>query len=104
MADVDPANAPMPERKRDRVMRAMRVPLAVRTSDLPLRLASAAVMLGVAALAFWAGTWAVRALISAVGIYHKTSYSRTLTFMSNLPPFYPCASTSANLTLSLLVL
>ena len=66
MADVDPANAPMPERKRDRVMRAMRVPLAVRTSDLPLRLASAAVMLGVAALAFWAGTWAVRALISAV--------------------------------------
>ena len=50
MADVDPANAPMPERKRDRVMRAMRVPLAVRTSDLPLRLASAAVMLGVAAL------------------------------------------------------
>lgn len=68
MADVDPANAPMPERKRDRVMRAMRVPLAVRTSDLPLRLASAAVMLGVAALAFWAGTWAVRALISAVGV------------------------------------
>lgn len=68
MADVDPGNAPMPERKRDRVMRAMRVPLAVRTSDLPVRLASAAVMLGAVALAFWIGEWAVRGLIGAVGI------------------------------------
>jgi phosphatidate cytidylyltransferase len=49
------ADEPPPERKRDRLKqrakRYMRVPLAVRTSDLPVRLASAAVMLLVAGTA-----------------------------------------------------
>ena len=46
-------------RKRDRLKvrakRYMAVPLAVRTSDLPVRLASALVMLAVAGAAFWEG-------------------------------------------------
>ncbi len=64
MAGADPAS--LPERKRDRLKRAMRVPLGVRTSDLPKRAASAAVMLAVVALAFWIGGWAVTVLIGAV--------------------------------------
>ncbi len=58
----------LPERRRDRLMRAMRVPLAVRTSDLPKRAASAVVMLAVVALAFWVGGMAVRVLIGAVAL------------------------------------
>jgi phosphatidate cytidylyltransferase len=46
-------------RKRDRVkalaMRAMAVPLSVRTSDLPKRAASAVVMLALAGTALWLG-------------------------------------------------
>ncbi|WP_374405248.1 phosphatidate cytidylyltransferase [Pelagerythrobacter sp.] len=56
MADADDKSE---MRKRDRLKarakRYMTVPLAVRTSDLPVRLASAAVMLAVAGAAFWAG-------------------------------------------------
>lgn len=42
----------LPERKRDRLKRHMAVPFAVRTSDLPVRVASAAVMLLIAGAAF----------------------------------------------------
>lgn len=43
------------ERKRDRLKRYMTVPFAVRTSDLPKRLASAAVMAMIAGMALWLG-------------------------------------------------
>jgi len=43
---------------RDRALRYMAVPLSVRTSDLPVRVASALVMLAVAGLAAWLdGLW-----------------------------------------------
>ena len=57
-------------RKRDRMKatarRYVRVPLAVRTSDLPKRAASAAVMLAVAGGALWAGGIALTLFIVIV--------------------------------------
>ena len=65
MADGD-----VSDRKRDRLKerarRYMAVPLAVRTSDLPIRLASAAVMLLVAGAAFWLGGQAFDLFIGLV--------------------------------------
>lgn len=56
MADVE---TPEPTRKRDRLKarakRYVRVPLSVRTSDLPVRVASALVMLTIAGVAMWLG-------------------------------------------------
>lgn len=56
MADVE---IPGPTRKRDRLKarakRYVRVPLSVRTSDLPVRVASALVMLTIAGVAMWLG-------------------------------------------------
>ncbi|GGD73126.1 phosphatidate cytidylyltransferase [Croceicoccus mobilis] len=64
MADAEPETPE--ERRRDRLMRAMRVPLNVRTSDLPKRAASAVVMLLAAGVCFWLGGWFVDGLIGAV--------------------------------------
>ena len=72
MAAVDAASAPAPdpERKRDRarrhVQRFVRVPLAVRTGDLPKRAASAVVMLAIAGGALWAGGGWWQALVAVV--------------------------------------
>lgn len=72
MADADDLTPLEKERKRDRLKRyasrAMRVPLAVRTSDLPKRAASAAVMLAVAVAAAWIGGWVWTALCAAAGL------------------------------------
>ena len=54
------------ERKRDRLKRYMTVPFAVRTSDLPKRLASAIVMLVITAVALWLGGIWLDAFILAV--------------------------------------
>ena len=68
------ADAAARERKRDRVRRHarrfVRVPLAVRTSDLPKRAASAVVMLAVAGAALWAGGawWQALVTIIAFGV------------------------------------
>ena len=66
------AGADVPMRKRDRlregVRRYVRVPLAVRTSDLPKRAASAVVMLAVAATAIWQGGAVLRTLIALVAL------------------------------------
>ncbi len=63
---------PIKERKRDRMKRyakkVMTVPLAVRTSDLPKRAASAVVMLAVAGSAIWAGSPWLEALIAVVAL------------------------------------
>jgi phosphatidate cytidylyltransferase len=60
------------ERKRDRLKaqakRYMTVPFAVRTSDLPVRLASAAVMLGVLGAAFWQGGRVFDLLVGLVAL------------------------------------
>ena len=59
--DVLAAGELADNRKRDRVkalaMRAMAVPLSVRTSDLPKRAGSAVVMLALAGAALWLGGW-----------------------------------------------
>lgn len=54
------------ERRRDRVRRYARVPLAVRTSDLPKRAASALVMLAIVAMALVLGGWLLDLLVIAV--------------------------------------
>lgn len=57
--DRNPDGAP--QRKRDRfkagMKRYVRVPYAVRTSDLPVRAASAVVMIAIAGTALWLGGW-----------------------------------------------
>ena len=59
-------------RKRDRLKarakRYMTVPLAVRTADLPKRVASAAVMLAVAGAALWAGGAVLTGFIALVAL------------------------------------
>ena len=66
------AGADAPMRKRDRVREVVkqyvRVPLAVRTSDLPRRAASAVIMLAVAAAAIWQGGAVLRIFIAAVAL------------------------------------
>lgn len=64
------ADAEAPLRKRDRLKararRYVTVPLAVRTSDLPRRVASAVVMLAVAGAALWQGGAVLDGLIAVV--------------------------------------
>ena len=71
---------PPPERKRDRfkerVRRYTRVPFSVRTGDLPKRLASAAVMLLVAAGAFVAGGIWLRGVIVLVALACFAEFAR----------------------------
>lgn len=55
-----------PLRKRDRLR--MAVPLAVRTSDLPRRLASALVMLAIAGAALWQGGTVLQSFIALVAL------------------------------------
>jgi phosphatidate cytidylyltransferase len=59
---------PPPERKRDRLKRYMAVPYAVRTSDLPVRIASAAVMLLLAGAAFAFGGQVLDTFIVVVAL------------------------------------
>lgn len=69
------AGAEQDEGKRERMKRlarrAMPVPLAVRTSDLPVRAGSAIVMLGLAAYALYQGAlaWTVFVTAIALGIF-----------------------------------
>ena len=62
-------------RKRDRMKRYVRVPLALRTADLPKRAASAVVMLAVAGGALWLGEawWAAFVLAVAFGVWFEWS-------------------------------
>ncbi|UVI38554.1 phosphatidate cytidylyltransferase [Qipengyuania spongiae] len=66
------AAEPAPQRKRDRFKARMRryvdVPLSVRTSDLPKRVASAVVMLAAAGTAIWIGGVVLRAFIYLVAL------------------------------------
>ncbi len=68
------------ERKRDRMRRyarrAVRVPLSVRTGDLPKRAASAAVMLAVAGVALWVGGWLLATLVAAVAFATYWEFAR----------------------------
>jgi len=70
-ADDLPAGDVSP-RKRDRFWRNAKryaaVPLAVRTSDLPKRAASAVVMLAVAGGALWVGGWTWNVLVALVAL------------------------------------
>lgn len=82
MADAEPtpregpiAPEPLssePVRKRDRararVRRYVDLPLSLRTSDLPVRAASAVVMIALAALAVWAGGLWLDGFIAAVAL------------------------------------
>ena len=78
MAGADPEL--LTPRKRDRIKarakRVMRVPLAVRTSDLPRRAASAAVMLAVLVAAIYLGGLALDALIVLVALAVFAEFAR----------------------------
>lgn len=82
----DSALSPPPRRKRDRLKarakRYMAVPLSVRTSDLPKRLASAIVMLTVAGAALWAGGIWLDAFILLVAIATFVEFARLVLFAS----------------------
>lgn len=94
MADVEAVK----ERKRDRMRRytrrAVRVPLAVRTSDLPKRAASAVVMLAIAGAALWAGGvwWQALVVVIALGVlWEWLGLARRITNSSPLTFVLWCA-------------
>lgn len=82
-------------RKRDRIkrrlQRSMRVPLAVRTSDLPKRAASAIVMLAVTGLAVWQGGDVLRLFIATVALICFAEFVR-LTIKATRKIFYRVAA------------
>lgn len=84
------------ERKRDRLKaqakRYMTVPFAVRTSDLPVRLASAAVMMAVAGGALWAGGDILTAFIALVALACFVEFC-LLVFRATPNPSYRFAGT-----------
>lgn len=67
-ADITDTVAKEGQRKRDRLKRYMAVPLSVRTSDLPKRVASAVVMLAIAAGVVIAGGWWLKGFIAIVAL------------------------------------
>ncbi len=79
MAD-DEADAPPRKRDRlkERAKRYVRVPFAVRTSDLPKRVASALVMLAIAGAALWAGGIWLRGLIVLVALGTYAEFARLI--------------------------
>lgn len=81
-------------RKRDRfragVKRYVRVPLAVRTSDLPVRAASAAIMLAVAIGAIWQGGVILDLFIALVALACFAEFAR-LVFRATSKLFYRLA-------------
>lgn len=85
MADDEDFAAMPPERRRDRIMalakKALPVPLWVRTSDLPKRLASAIVMVAIAGTALWLGGlwWSTFiGAVAVIGIWELFRISRRL--------------------------
>lgn len=87
LADAEPTTPGAPEdtvsfepsRKRDRVRarvkRYVDVPLSIRTSDLPVRAASALVMIALAATAVWAGGPWLAGFIGAVALATFVEYA-----------------------------
>lgn len=79
---------PAKERKRDRLkryaMRAVPVPLSVRTSDLPVRSASALVMVAIAGVALWLGGWWQDALFVIVSVVCFGEFWRLVTRAARL--------------------
>ena len=94
MAAADPA----PLRKRDRFRARMRryvdVPLSVRTSDLPQRVASAVVMLAAAGTAIWIGGVVLRAFIYLVALAAFGAYRLT---RASLAPVVAMGQTAARI-------
>tara|TARA_R110002072_G_scaffold38314_23_gene111087 strand:+ start:7312 stop:8136 length:825 start_codon:yes stop_codon:yes gene_type:complete len=76
--DLAPDREPARERKRDRARARMKryvdVPLSIRTSDLPVRAASALVMIALAAAAVWAGGAWLAGFIGAVALATFVEY------------------------------
>ena len=74
--------AMLPERRRDKIKalakKALPVPLWVRTSDLPLRAASAVVMVAVAGGALWAGGITLTIFVSLVALATAGEFLRLL--------------------------
>lgn len=76
MAGADQPRERKRDRFRERARRYMRVPLAVRTSDLPKRVASALVMLAAAGGAFVAGGVWLRGFIVLVALVCFAEFAR----------------------------
>lgn len=85
------ADAEAKLRKRDRfkarARRYVAVPLAVRTSDLPKRAASAVVMLGIAAAAVWLGGAVLAAFIALVALACFVEFARLVLKATAKIPF-----------------
>lgn len=77
-AEPDETEEILPTRKRDRARARMKryvdVPLSIRTSDLPVRAASALVMIALAATAVWAGGPWLAGFIGAVALATFVEY------------------------------
>ena len=75
------------DRFRERARRYVPVPLSVRTSDLPKRVASALVMMAVAAVAVWFGGVALDALVFVVAIVAFGEFARLVFRATSKWPF-----------------
>lgn len=68
MVAAEPDRLRKRDRIKNRIRRSMPVPLAVRTSDLPKRAASALVMLAVTGAAIWQGGTVLRLFIAVIAL------------------------------------
>ena len=86
MAEDEDYAAMPPERRRDKIKalakKAVTVPLWVRTSDLPVRTASALVMVAIAGTALWLGGWFWSAFAMIVGIVVFAEWIRIVSRMT----------------------
>ena len=78
------------ERRRDRLKRyarkAVAVPFAVRTGDLPVRAASALAMVAITALAMWIGGWFWSVFALLIGVVVLTEWTRLVLRMTTALP------------------
>lgn len=84
------------DRLKERARRYVRVPLSVRTSDLPKRVASAFVMLAIAGVALWLGGVWLQGLIGLVALGTYLEFAR-LIWRATANPLWRVASLLAGL-------
>ena len=96
MADVDLPPARKRDRLKERAWRYVPVPVSVRTSDLPKRVASALVMLAVAGLALWLGGAWLQAFILLVAAATFGEFAR-LVWRATANPLWRAAALFAGI-------
>lgn len=73
------------ERRRDKLKRHVSVPLMIRTSDLPIRIVSAAVMLAVAGTALWSGGRVFDGFVVVVALVTFGEFVRLVLYATTSP-------------------